>query len=119
MEVLDVTAKSDADGQVRFERIPSGHIYRLTETAVPGGYRPSGNTYTVQVAYDQTTVTVQDEHGNAVQWDGTIVNQLRPRIPETGGSGVLPYTIGGIALMAVSLLYGCASRRRRERRQKN
>ena len=119
VEVPDITATSDKDGMVRFERIPSGHIYRLTETAVPGGYRPSGNTYTVQVAYDQTTVTVQDEHGNAVQWDGTIVNQLRPRIPETGGSGVLPYTIGGIALMAVSLLYGCASRRRRERRQKN
>ena len=99
VEVPDITATSDADGQVRFERIPSGHIYCLTETAVPGGYRPSGNTYTVQVAYDQTTVTVQDEHGNAVHWDGTIVNQLRPRIPETGGSGVLPYTIGGIALM--------------------
>ena len=119
VEVPGITATSDADGQVRFERIPSGHIYCLTETAVPGGYRPSGNTYTVQVAYDQTTVTVQDEHGNAVHWDGTIVNQLRPRIPETGGSGVLPYTIGGIALMAVSLLYGCASRRRRERRQEN
>ena len=119
MEVPGITATSDADGQVRFERIPSGHIYCLTETAVPGGYRSSGNTYTVQVAYDQTTVTVQDEDGNTVQWDSTIVNQLRPRLPETGGSGVLSYTIGGIVLMAVSLLYGCASRRRRERRQKN
>ena len=119
VEVPGITATSDADGQVRFERIPSGHIYCLTETAVPGGYRSSGNTYTVQVAYDQTTVTVQDEDGNTVQWDSTIVNQLRPRLPETGGSGVLSYTIGGIVLMAVSLLYGCASRRRRERRQKN
>ena len=119
VEVPDITATSDKDGMVRFERIPSGHIYRLTETAVPGGYRSSGNTYTVQVAYDQTTVTVQYEDGNTVQWDSTIVNQLRPRLPETGGSGVLFYTIGGIVLMAVSLLYGCASRRRRERRQKN
>ena len=119
VEVPGITATSDADGQVRFERIPSGHIYCLTETAVPGGYRSSGNTYTVRVAYDQTTVTVQDEDGNTVQWDSTIVNQLRPRLPETGGSGVLFYTIGGIVLMAVSLLYGCASRRRRERRQKN
>ena len=119
VEVPGITATSDADGQVRFERIPSGHIYRLTETTVPGGYRPSGNTYTVQVAYDQTTVTVQDETGKEVPWNGAIVNQLRPRLPETGGSGVLPYTIGGIALMAASLLYGCVSRRRRERRQKN
>lgn len=117
--VGNFTAESDAEGMVRFDRIPSGHQYRLTETGVPTGYLDPEDTYAVTVAYDVITVTVTHPDGSSENWDGTklntIVNGSRPRLPDTGGTGPLLYTIGGIALMAISLLYGCAKKRRRSR----
>lgn len=117
--VGNFTAESDAEGMVRFDRIPSGHQYRLTETGVPTGYLDPEDTYAVTVAYNIITVTVTHPDGSSENWDGTklntIVNGSRPRLPDTGGTGPLLYTIGGIALMAISLLYGCAKKRRRSR----
>ena len=113
------TATSGADGKVEFANIPSGHTYTLTETKVPDGYRADGNTYRVQVAYDQLTVTVTAPDGSIQTWDGdgtdAVVNIGLPRLPETGGTGILPYVIGGFALMAISLLCGRAMRRKGER----
>ena len=113
------TATSDASGSVSFARIPSGHTYTLTETKVPDGYRADGNTYRVQVAYDQLTVTVTAPDGSIQIWNGdgndAVVNIGLPRLPETGGTGTLPYVIGGFALMAISLLCGRAMRRKGER----
>ncbi len=117
--VGNFTAKSDAEGMVRFDRIPSGHQYRLTETGVPTGYLDPEDTYAVTVAYNVITVTVTHPDGTSENWDGTklntIVNGSRPRLPDTGGTDPLLYTFGGIALMAISLLYGCAKKRRRSR----
>ena len=113
------TATSDASGSVSFARIPSGHTYTLTETKVPDGYRADGNTYRVQVAYDQLTVTVTAPDGSIQIWNGdgndAVVNIGLPRLPETGGTGILPYVIGGFVLMAISLLCGRAMRRKGER----
>ena len=111
------TATSGKDGRVTFTNIPSGHKYVLSEVETPSYYFKDTDTYAVTVAYDELTVTVTHEDGAAGTWDGTIVNRRRPRMPETGGAGTLLYTIGGIALMAIGLLYGCALRRRRERRE--
>ena len=117
--VGNFTAESDAEGMVRFDRIPSGHQYRLTETGVPTGYLDPEDTDAVTVAYNVITVTVTHPDGTSENWDGTklntIVNGSRPRLPETGGTDPLLYTFGGIALMAISLLYGCAKKRRRSR----
>ena len=119
VDIGDFVAVSGEDGMVSFSGIPSGHQYTLTETAVPDGYRKSEDTYTVKVAYDEITVTVTHPDQTSEIWDGkktnTIVNDSRPRLPETGGTGTLLYTIGGIALAAISLLYGCAKRRGRGR----
>ena len=113
------TATSGADGKVEFANIPSGHTYTLTETKVPDGYRADGNTYRVQVTYDQLTVTVTAPDGSTQTWNGdghdAVVNIGLPRLPETGGTGTLPYAIGGFALMAISLLRGRAMRRKGER----
>ena len=114
----DYTAASDQNGVVSFTNIPSGHKYVLSEVNTPSHYFEDTDTYAVTVAYDVLTVTVTHEDGTAGTWNGTIVNRRRPRMPETGGVGKLPYTIGGIALMAIGLLYGCALRRRREGRAK-
>ena len=37
-------------------------------------------------------------------------------LPETGGTGTIPYTLCGIGLMAAALMYGFSTRRKRERR---
>ena len=117
VSINDYTATSGKDGRVTFTNIPSGHKYELREVETPSCYFEDTDQYAVTVAYDALTVTVTHEDGTAGTWDGTIVNRRRPRMPETGGAGTLPYTIGGIALMAIGLLYGCALRRRRERRE--
>ncbi len=117
VSINDYTATSGKDGRVTFTNIPSGHKYELSEVETPSCYFEDTHQYAVTVAYDALTVTVTHEDGAAGPWDGTIVNRRRPRMPETGGAGTLPCTIGGIALMAIGLLYGCALRRRRERRE--
>lgn len=45
------TAVSDETGAVKFEKIPSGYAYTLTETAAPAGYDRSEASYAVQVRY--------------------------------------------------------------------
>ena len=45
-----------------------------------------------------------------------MTNTPAVELPMTGGSGTLPYTIGGLLLVAVALLCGCSQRRRTERR---
>ena len=121
VSIGDFTAASDQSGRVTFANIPSGHKYTLTEINPPAQYFAPTDVYSITVAYDNLTVTVTHEDGATEAWDladnPTIVNRRRPRMPETGGMGTLPYTIGGIALMAIGLLYGCALRRRRERRE--
>ena len=106
--ISDFTATSGSDGTVSFARIPSGHTYTLEETTVPAGYLPSGIKYSVTVAYDVITVTPSEG-----EWSGTVVNRRQPVLPATGGAGTALYAIGGIALMAISLLYRCKLKRRR------
>ena len=117
VSINDYTATSGKDGRVTFTNIPSGHKYVLSEVETPSYYFKDTDTYAVTVAYDELTVTVTHEDGAAGTWKGTVVNRRRPSMPETGGAGTFPYTIGGIALMAIGLLYGCTLRRRRERRE--
>ena len=113
----DMTATSDANGNVSFTNIPSGHKYTLTETKVPDGYSANGNTYAVEVAYDEITVTVTTIGGNPVDWTGTVVNQTYYELPNTGGAGTVPYTMGGILLLtgaAFLLLYHQTKRRKED-----
>ncbi len=110
---------SQADGTVDFGNIPSGHIYTLEETLVPNGFTKSGSTFSVQVAYDVLTVTEMKADGTIKFWtddDYVIENPAEVfLLPETGGTGILPFTIIGFALMAFPILYSII-RRKRERR---
>ena len=49
------TATSNASGVVSFTKIPSGHIYKLTETTAPTNYAKDPTAYKVTVAYDAVT----------------------------------------------------------------
>ena len=46
---------SDADGIVKFTKIPSGHKYILSETKAPDNYNGTTETYNINVAYGETT----------------------------------------------------------------
>ena len=48
----------------------------------------------------------------------TISNEPGSALPNTGGSGTLPYTLGGIGLIMASALMYIFRMRRRERRLK-
>ena len=114
--IADRTATSDAAGSVKFEKIPSGHTYTLTEK-VPPGYSTGGYQYTVTIAYDEVTVKVTDSSGKTeIPWEGTIVNYTSYELPNTGGPGTTAYTLGGtaLALSAALLLYNHRKRRRGE-----
>ena len=115
VEIEDMTAVSVEDGTVSFSDIPSGHKYTLTETRIPEGCTSNGDRYSVEVAYDELTVTVTTIDGEVRPWDGRIENQTYHELPKTGGIGIILYTLGGILLVisAGSLLIYNHIRRRR------
>lgn len=110
------TATSGADGQVIFDDVPPG-TYTMKEIEAPAGFVKSEEEYTVTVtanASGQNTVTIQNKDNVEI---GEIKNDvISVPLPESGGLGTTLYTFGGIALLAVCLVYGCSMRRRRERR---
>lgn len=115
--IADMEATSDADGNVKFSNVPSGHVYTLSETVVPAGHVCGGNTYTVTVAYDDTTVIVYDSSGEQLEWGGSIINfPVQYELPGTGGSGTMPYYLTGAALIAMALIGGCIHRHKRKRK---
>ena len=62
--VTDLTATSDSSGNVAFTGIPSGHKYILKEIKAPDGYSVDPNKYySVEIAYDELSVTVTDGNG--------------------------------------------------------
>ncbi len=48
-------ATSNANGEIIFENIPSGHTYILSEDEAPSDFNSTKETYTIEVAYDKTT----------------------------------------------------------------
>jgi LPXTG-motif cell wall-anchored protein len=113
-------------------------IYCLTETGAPSGYiilenevffevdangniqlkkevKATGADGTEIITYEDAT---SEDYTNA-SVDGstiTITNQPGKELPMTGGSGTLPYTLGGTVLAITALMYGFIMRRQRERR---
>ena len=104
--------------------------YELTENKSPDGYIILSNTVRFTINSDGSITEPTNEKGEkdedlAVKQDGTsegsiativVKNAPGKTLPMTGGSGTLPYTLGGIALiMASALMYGFRMRRRERR----
>jgi len=102
--------------------------YTLTESKAPDGYSSMSGTVTVTVAEDSVTYSQTDNGGGQpqtapLQDPGRAASPDNPyvitvsvnpgvELPETGGSGRFPYTLGGaVFLTAAALMYGFRKRR--------
>jgi len=103
--------------------------YELVETTAPDGYLLTANKYhftlgtngnitvTSAETFADGTVIVTKETAKTEGSVGTvsIKNEPGKELPKTGGSGTLPYTLGGFILMISALMYGFRMRRRERR----
>ena len=110
------TARTSGDGIYLLDGLIPGKTYYLKETHAPPGYELDKTVYTVTVAEDGT-VTIKNVATNEnLEWDESVLAYLYENskesyvLPETGGSGTLMFTIGGMLLLAGNLLYGFALR---------
>lgn len=112
----NITGAGTADGQKI--KVEAG-TYTIVETVAPTGYYGMSGSITFTVENGSiSNVTYPNEY---VTWDAatntfTVKNVPGVELPSTGGVGTLHYTIGGLLLMATSLLLGISLRRKRERR---
>ena len=127
-------ARRDKDGHVSLQ-IEKGKSYRLYETTY-NDFMPAGpwilevDTYGNVTIYETTTaadgsinksgegtVCAKEEKDVAVYYDHTITNLIGGyELPDTGGAGTIPYTAGGLLLMAaaMNLLYSHTKRRKED-----
>ncbi len=115
---------SESDGSINFENIPSGHIYDLKEIECPEGYVDPGRIYKIKISMDELTVYIFNsaDATEYTAWTGDETNNLpiynTPLVyilPETGGTGTLPFAIIGFALMVFPILYTVLSCKRKKR----
>ena len=66
--------------------------YRITETKAPQGYELAKNTIDVEITKEQRELTVK------------ATDRLKLILPETGGEGIIIFTISGIVLMSLVLI---------------
>lgn len=99
---LTTELATDNLGVLALYDLPAGD-YILKETSAPSGY--------IAVEDMPISLTSGDDLIREIQ----ITDPLY-ELPKTGGHGIYWYTLGGMFLMAGSLLWGYSSRRRRERR---
>ena len=119
---ISLTSEADADG-VDTDRGLEDGTWVLTETAPPPGYLMNTSTITLTVEdgviKNGDTVLPMVEKTAEMTDDVfiiTVENTAGHALPNSGGHGTLPYTLGGLALIATTALMYGFSRRRRERR---
>ena len=112
--------KTDNAGKVTIGKLIEG-TYILRETKAPDGYN-LGDDITIVVTENKVVFTQQGNQkdgtasGDGFTYTLTITNSAGQELPMTGGSGTLPYTLGGLLLIcAAALMYGFIMRRRGRR----
>lgn len=76
-----------------------------------GGFADAPNLDYIEIIETGTSVSIKADHDTILHY----INEAGYELPETGGIGTTPYTLGGLLLMAVPLLYGYRRKRKRER----
>lgn len=118
------TVKTSLNGiySIDLKGLKSGKVYYLKEIKAPDGYKLSNTVYrltfdnegkvTLTDADSQKVKEVEDESAYL------IPNEASYELPQSGGIGTYMFTLGGLLLMAISLIYGYKLRLARERRGK-
>ena len=105
------TFKLKANEYVIIDYLQHGTEYTITETGTDG--------FSVSNRIDQNATSQSEKAiGTIAPGKGSIVlftNTTRPKLPDTGGPGVLVLTLGGATLTATAITYGFHQRRRSSR----
>lgn len=105
------TFKLKASEYVIIDYLQHGTEYTIKETGTDG--------FSVSNRIDQNATTQSETAvGTIAQGKGSIVlftNTTRPKLPDTGGPGVLVLTLGGATLTATAITYGFHQRKRSSR----
>ncbi len=130
-QALTVTTRQDGMGDENFTGLKDGEYY-LEEVSAPiGYYKPKGP---VKFTIKQARLTLDSvkppgeqqsanadggklDENNLYTYTVTVYNSTSYELPATGGSGTILYTIGGILLMAIPLVYMYRKRRSERRAQ--
>lgn len=112
---------SDANGELFFADILPGD-YRIEETRAPDGYYLTADTLSFTVDENgAVAITAKGDDWEQQEAENLLVvtDYAGTPLPMTGGPGALPFVVGGLLTMAVSLFVGMKSaggRRHRRRR---
>ena len=132
IESVDVSGlMHNEDGTYTFE-LPMSETaaYTLTEMAPPAGYNMLTAVVNVLVTETEATAQLGDDQNTIVHSTGTgteddpyvllIKNSTGYKLPSTGGSGTILFTLGGMAFLTLAALMGyCESKRKRQERRGN
>ena len=99
--------KLKAKEYVIIDYLPYGTKYTITETGESNGYTVSNQVNGAAVDYD---VTAEGEIKEGHNGNVVFTNTFRPKLPDTGGSGVWALSIGGLTLMTFAVVYGVRRR---------
>ncbi len=127
-QALVITTGEDGTADLSFTGLKDGEYY-LEEMASPDGYYKQKEPVLLRLENAKLTVASEAPSGeqgakltgsvlnsdNLYVYTVTVYNATGFELPATGGSGTTLYTIGGILLMALPLVYGYRKRRAERR----
>ena len=129
-QALVVITGGDGMAEEKFTGLTDGTYY-LEEVKAPNGYYKLKEP--VKLILEKAKLTLDSrkppgeqsakvnegvlDENNLYTYTVTVYNSTGYELPSTGGAGTTPYTIGGLLLMALPLVYGYR-KRRSERRAK-
>ena len=114
------TEETDQSGRTSLGELDAGTYYLFEEKA-PEGYILPTKPVKIVVRNDGVTVynggseTTAERDDISKAYIVKIYNSTGAILPETGGPGTVAYTFGGLAVIAVGLMYGLSMRRKREK----
>lgn len=125
VKVNKETLKTSDKGTVMLHNLEASVAYQLVETKAPVGYALKGGAFYFWVRTDsnqtQPNQRPSDFSGSTVEVGGTLLaaNDRADgyELPETGGTGTILYTVGGLLLITGAgglLLYQRIQRRKEE-----